>query len=121
MTSHGVSDATTESAPEQKTRPLLAEETHEHPYVSEVHEGKPWFEWCVAVLVALSAALAAFKLITAAAFLLAGVSLACATVRLVLRQKSPWKVRSVLFDVFVGYAFGIGLIATYISIMLISH
>lgn len=110
-------DAATPVTPEPEVPGVL----HEHPYVSESNEGKPWFEWCVAIIVVISAIFAVFKLITPAAFILAGVSLVCATVRLVLRGKSPWKVRSVFFDVFIGYAFGGGLIATYVSVLLISH
>lgn len=95
-------------------------EEHHHPYVSEKSEGKPWFEWCVAALVVLSAAFALFKLTTVATMILAATSLVAATVRLVKREKSPWKVRSIFFDCFIGYAFGLGLIGTYISILLIS-
>jgi hypothetical protein len=38
---------------------------------------------------------------------------------LVLRERSPWKVRSVAFDSFIGIALGIGLLVTYISIRLL--
>ncbi|MCI1936330.1 MAG: DUF3017 domain-containing protein [Bifidobacteriaceae bacterium] len=96
------------------------EEEHHHPYVSEKSEGKPWFEWCIAALVVISAALALFKLTTVATMLLAATSLVAASVRLAMRDKSPWKVRSIFFDCFIGYAFGLGLIGTYISILLIS-
>ena len=34
---------------------------HDHPYVSEDHEGKPWFEWAVAAVVALAVAVAAVR------------------------------------------------------------
>ena len=33
---------------------------HNHPYVSEAHEGKPWFEWCVLGVVAVITLLVAF-------------------------------------------------------------
>ncbi|RDX31755.1 DUF3017 domain-containing protein, partial [Bifidobacterium breve] len=36
-------------------------------------------------------------------------------IRLTLREKSPWKVRSVAFDSFIGIALGIGLLITYFS------
>ena len=36
-------------------------------------------------------------------------------VRLILQDKSPWKVRSVAFDSFIGIALGIGLLITYFS------
>lgn len=96
------------------------EDTSAHPYVSEKNEGTPWFEWIVAALVLVSAALGVMKFITAATVILAVTSLVCATVRLVMRERSPWKVRSIVFDCVIGYAFGLGLIGTYVSILLIS-
>ena len=36
-------------------------------------------------------------------------------VRLILQDRSPWKVRSVAFDSFIGIALGIGLLITYFS------
>lgn len=43
-----------------------------------------------------------------------------ALIRLILRERSPWKVRSVPFDSFIGLALGLGLIVTYLSILSIS-
>lgn len=74
---------------------------HDHPYVSEDHEGKPWFEWAVAAVVALA------------------VAVVTGLLRLILRERSPWKVRSVAFDAFIGIALGIGLLAVHFSVGLL--
>ena len=39
--------------------------------------------------------------------------------RLILRERSPWKVRSVAFDAFIGIALGIGLLAVHFSVGLL--
>ena len=90
-----------------------------HPYVSEDHEGKPWFEWIILVLVVLSAAVAFSGHTMAATAILAMAAIISGVIRLVLRERSPWKVRSVAFDSFIGIALGIGLLITYFSIRLI--
>ncbi|MBT1177950.1 DUF3017 domain-containing protein [Bifidobacterium callimiconis] len=90
-----------------------------HPYVSEAHEGKPPFEWGVAACVLVSAVLAAFGHLLAATLLISAASIVCATVRLVLRERSPWKIRSVGFDSFFGFALGIGLMASWAAIVLL--
>ena len=64
------------------------------PAVSENTEGRPWFEWSVAGLVILSAVLAFFGLVAAATIILASTSIVCASLRVSLRGRSPWKVRS---------------------------
>ena len=64
---------------------------HNHPYVSEDHEGKPWFEWIVLGVVVVATVVAAFG------------------------HTMAWKVRSVAFDSFIGIALGIGLLITYFS------
>ncbi|PWG60872.1 DUF3017 domain-containing protein [Bifidobacterium catulorum] len=89
------------------------------PHVSEAHEGKPVYEWGVAACVGLSAVLAVCGQIFWATSVLAAAAIVSAAVRLVLREKSPWKVRSIGFDCFFGFALGIGLLATYASIMLL--
>lgn len=88
---------------------------HDHPFVSEAHEGKPWFEWCVAIIVIISGIVAAFGYTTAATVLISVTAIVSGSVRLVLREKSPWKVRSVAFDSFIGICLGIGLLVTYFS------
>lgn len=80
-----------------------------HPYVSEDHEGKPWFEWIVAVIVVLAAIMAVLGYTKAATVVIAVTAMATGLVRLVLRERSPWKVRSVAFDAFIGICLGLGL------------
>ena len=87
----------------------------EHPYVSEAKEGKPVCEWIVALLVCVSGILAAFGYTMAATVILAVTAIITGLVRLILQDKSPWKVRSVAFDSFIGIALGIGLLITYFS------
>lgn len=94
---------------------------HKHPYVSEAHEGRPWFEWCVAVCVVVSALLALFDQILAATLVLAGTAFISATVRLVLRHRSPWKVRTIAFDCIIGYGLAIGLPLTLLAVDLITR
>jgi hypothetical protein len=81
----------------------LSEHKNSHPFVSESHEGNPVFEWAVGVIVVISGVVAMF----------------CAVLRLILRERSPWKVRSVAFDTFIGIALGLGLLITYFSIRLL--
>lgn len=88
---------------------------HNHPYVSEAHEGKPWFEWCVLGVVAVITLLVAFGYTMAATVILAVTAIITGLVRLILQDRSPWKVRSVAFDSFIGIALGIGLLITYFS------
>lgn len=85
------------------------------PMVSEAHEGKPWFEWCVLGVVAVITLLVAFGYTMAATVILAVTAIITGLVRLILQDKSPWKVRSVAFDSFIGIALGIGLLITYFS------
>ena len=88
---------------------------HNHPYVSEAHEGKPWFEWIVLVVVVVATVVAAFGYTMAATVIIAVTAIITGLIRLTLREKSPWKVRSVAFDSFIGIALGIGLLITYFS------
>lgn len=88
---------------------------HDHPYVSEASEGKPWFEWCVAVVVIVTGVIAALGYTTAATVLISVAAIISGSIRLILRDRSPWKVRSVAFDSFIGICLGIGLLVTYFS------
>lgn len=88
---------------------------HDHPYVSEANEGKPWFEWCVAVVVIVAGVIAALGYTTAATVLISVAAIISGSVRLIMRDRSPWKVRSVAFDSFIGICLGIGLLVTYFS------
>ena len=58
---------------------------HNHPYVSEAHEGKPWFEWCVLGVVAVITLLVAFGYTMAATVILAVTGIITGLVRLILR------------------------------------
>ena len=51
----------------------------------------------------------------AATVILAVTAIITGLVRLILQDRSPWKVRSVAFDSFIGIALGIGLLITYFS------
>lgn len=88
---------------------------HNHPYVSEAHEGKPWFEWIVLGVVVVATVVAAFGYTMAATVIIAVTAIITGLIRLTLREKSPWKVRSVASDSFIGIALGIGLLITYFS------
>ena len=88
---------------------------HNHPYVSEDHECKPWFEWIVLGVVVVATVVAAFGHTMAVTVIIAVTAIITGLIRLTLREKSPWKVRSVAFDSFIGIALGIGLLITYFS------
>lgn len=94
---------------------------HKHPYVSEAHEGRPWFEWCVAISVCVCALIALFGNTTVATFILAAIAFITATVRLVMQHKSPWKIRSIAFDCIIGYGLAIGLPLTLMAVRFISR
>ena len=102
------------NAPEEKQKPA---NTQHHPFVSESHEGKLWCMTLVAILVGISAIVGVLGYAHAATVILAVTACASAVIRLIMRDQSPWKVRSVAFDVFIGLALGIGLIVTDISIL----
>lgn len=80
-----------------------------HPYVSEDHEGKPWFEWIVAAMVVIATVLAVLGHVKAATTVIAVTAIITGLIRLVMRERSPWKVRSVGFDAFIGICLGVGL------------
>lgn len=88
----------------------------EHPYVSETSEGKPYAEWIVAAVAAVCAVLAFMGYTMAATVVLAATAIVLGVMRIALRQRSPWKVRSVGFDTFISIALGAGLLITYCSI-----
>lgn len=80
-----------------------------HPYVSEDHEGKPWFEWIVAAMVVIATVLTVLGHVKAATTVIAVTAIITGLIRLVMRERSPWKVRSVGFDAFIGIGLGVGL------------
>ncbi|MBQ5557505.1 MAG: DUF3017 domain-containing protein [Aeriscardovia sp.] len=87
------------------------------PLASEANEGRPWFEWIIAGLVAIAAVIACCGEILAATIILAVSAVGSATVRLVLRERSPWKVRSPLFDCVAGYVLGFGIVLAYLAVL----
>ena len=66
-------------------------------------------------VVAVITLLVAFGYTMAATVILAVTAIITGLVRLILQDRSPWKVRSVAFDSFIGIALGIGLLITYFS------
>lgn len=99
--------------PIEQRRPVMPQE---HPYVSEAKEGKPICEWAVACMVCVSGVLAAFGYTTAAAAVLAVTAVVLGLMRIILRDHSPWKVRSVAFDVTICLCLGVGLSLLALSI-----
>ncbi|MBW3092807.1 DUF3017 domain-containing protein [Bifidobacterium sp. 82T10] len=93
---------------------------HDHPFVSEAHEGKPWFEWLVGGVVAVSVIVAALGYTMAATVIISVAAIVTGLLRLIMRERSPWKVRSVAFDSFVGIALGVGLLVSYLAIRMLS-
>lgn len=91
-----------------------------HPFVSEAHEGAPAFEWVVALCVIACALTALAGHVIWAIGILAATSIGAALIRLVLREKSPWKIRGIGFDCFFGFSLGIGLLITVWSIFFMS-
>nr|WP_094693997.1 DUF3017 domain-containing protein [Bifidobacterium aquikefiri] len=92
---------------------------HEHPFVSESHEGRPVFEWIVAAIVAICTVLAVLRYQMAATIIISVAAIILGLLRIMLRQRSPWKVRSVGFDAFISIFWGIGLLATFFSVWLL--
>ena len=62
-----------------------------HPYVSEVHEGKPAFEWCVLGVVIVALVVAFLGYTMAATVIIAVTAIVTALLRIIMREKSPWK------------------------------
>lgn len=113
-----MTDADEDENPDPKP-PQSARAANRHPFVSEAQEGRPICEGII-FLVVLIAALVAFLGYTwAATGLVSVAALVCGTLRLTLKDRSPWKVRSVPFDVFISIGLGIGLLVTYFSIQLL--
>ncbi|EPI43310.1 hypothetical protein [Gardnerella vaginalis] len=102
-----------------KTEQHIEPHTIEHPYVSEKREGKPYAEWIIAFIVCVSAVLAFWGYIKAATVIISVTAILLGVIRISMRQRSPWKVRSVSFDSFVSIALGIGLLITYASVLLL--
>nr|WP_300768085.1 DUF3017 domain-containing protein [uncultured Bifidobacterium sp.] len=89
-----------------------------HPFVTESHEGSPWFEWAVVLTATVATVLGFLGMTMEATAVFAVASIVCASLRIALRERSPWKVRSVRFDSIIGIALAIGLVILYIAIRL---
>jgi ABC-type amino acid transport system permease subunit len=92
---------------------------NKHPYVSEAHEGKPVFEWIVLFAVLGGSVLAGLGHTMAATAIFAATAIITGLIRLCLKDRSPWKIRSVFFDTFIGVGLGIGLLVVYFSIQIL--
>ena len=90
-----------------------------HPFVSESHEGNPVYEWCLLAVVVIAAVVAVLGYTTAATVIIAIAAVLSGLLRLFLRDRSPFKVRSVAFDAFISLALGIGLIALDFSVRIL--
>ena len=88
---------------------------HNHPYVSEDHEGKPWFEWIVLGAVVVATVVAAFGHTMAVTVIIAVTAIITGLIRLTLREKSPWNVSSDKLDNSDIIALVSGLLITYFS------
>mgnify|MGYP000030027726 len=51
----------------------------------------------------------------AATVIIAVTAIVTALLRIIMREKSPWKVRSVLFDAIIGIGLGLGLLLLYFA------
>lgn len=84
-----------------------------------LYEGSTWCLWVVAAVVLLAGIVATFGYTTAATVIIAVTAIVTGLMRLFLRDRSPWQVRSVAFDAFIGIGLGFGLIALDLSIWLL--
>ena len=89
------------------------------PKVSDEADGQPWFQWVVLGVVVLVTVLAFLGHILAATALLSATAIVIGVMRLVLRGRSPWRVRSVAFDSTFSIIIGVGLLGIYLSILFI--
>lgn len=93
--------------------------SNKHPYVSEAHEGKPFWEWIVLLALLVATLLAGLGHTMAATAIFAATAIITSLIRLILKDQSPWKIRSVGFDTFIGVSLGIGLLVVYFSIRIL--
>ena len=55
------------------------------------------------------------RIYDAATVIIAVTAIVTALLRIIMREKSPWKVRSVLFDAIIGIGLGLGLLLLYFA------
>ena len=60
-------------------------------------------------MVVIATVLAVLGHVKAATTVIAVTTIITGLIRLVMRERSPWKVRSVGFDAFIGIGLGVGL------------
>ncbi len=60
-------------------------------------------------MVVIATVLAVLGHVKAATTVIAVTAIITGLIRLVMRERSPWKVRSVGFDAFIGIGLGVGL------------
>ena len=94
-------------------------ERNGHPTVSESHDGSPAYAWSMAAAVGVSGLLAVLGYMTAATAVIVVAALVSGILRLTLRDRSPWRVRSVVGDAVIGIGLGIGLIMLYVSLLML--
>lgn len=94
----------------------IAPKRHPHPVVPEAHEGSVAFEWAIAIGVVLAAIIALLGHVIWAVGVIAALACVGALLRLVLRERSPWKIRLIGFDCFFGFSLSFGLLLTIYSI-----
>lgn len=70
-----------------------------------------------ALIVGITGILALLGYTLAATTLIAAAAVVFSCIRIIKRDASPWKIRTVFFDTGIGIAFAIGLMITYASIM----
>lgn len=75
--------------------------------------------WFIVCCVLASTVLAFMRHTDTAVIIFGSTAIALGFMRLMFREHSLWKVRSIAFDVCIAVAFGIGLIVTYYSIIVL--
>lgn len=75
--------------------------------------------WGILAVIALAVILSALHHTFIAVCCISCTSIVLGIMRLVLRDRSPWIVRSLAFDVFINIGLGIGLVVTYITVLML--
>lgn len=75
----------------------------------------------MALVVVAATLLASSGYMMAATVTIAAAAIISGVIRLIRRDNSPWKIRSVVFDAVCGIGFGVILLALYLSILLLNH
>lgn len=70
-------------------------------------------------VIVISVIIAWFGFVDIATYVFAAYAFVMGVVRVIMRDTSPWKVRSAAFDAFISFGLAIGLVVTYVSIIFI--